>query len=130
MPVISHIIASMPLLQALRQTKLIARCVLVWFALSMAVAVAAPIVSPQATAMVCTGSGAVKLVNAGGDAPAPTAQHGLDCVLCLTLNAPPASPVPPQFNLPYLSVAMQPAPVAFVVWRTASPLSARGPPAL
>ena len=65
-PVISDIIARMLLLQALRQSKWIARCVLVWFALSMAVAVAAPDVNPQATVLVCSAAGAVKLVNAGG----------------------------------------------------------------
>ena len=129
-PVISDIIARMLLLQALRQSKWIARCVLVWFALSMAVAVAAPVVNPQATVLVCSAAGAVKLVNAGDDVPQPVAQHGLDCVLCLALHAPPATPAVAQVHQPGLSFALKPAPVAYAGWHTASPPPARGPPDL
>jgi hypothetical protein len=129
-PVISDIIARMLLLQALRQSKWIARCVLVWFALSMAVAVAAPVVNPQATVLVCSAAGAVKLVNAGDDVPQPMAQHGLDCVLCLALNAPPATPAVAQVHQSGLSFALKAAPVAFAGWHTASPPPARGPPDL
>ncbi len=120
----------MPLLQALRQSKFIARCVLVWFALSMAVAAAAPLVNPQATVLVCSAAGAVKLVSAGEDVPQPALQHGLDCVLCLALIAPPAAPVAPELSQPGLLFALKPAPVAFAGWHTASPPPARGPPDL
>jgi hypothetical protein len=116
----------MSLLQALRQSKFIARCVLVWFALAMAAAVAAPVVNPQGSQLVCSASGAVKLV--GADDAAPMQSHGLDCVLCLAFNAPPA-PATPTLDAPaFLSYALHPAPDAWVVKRTATPLSARGPP--
>lgn len=117
-------------LQAIRQSQFIARCVLAWFALSMAVAVAAPIVNPQASALVCSASGAIKLVSSSDDSTAPVAAHTLDCVLCLALNTPPvagidlfAQPSPVGQHLP----ALAQAPVPF---RSDSKLLARGPPAL
>lgn len=119
----------MPVLQALRQSKFLARCVLVWFALAMAAAVAAPVVNPQATQLVCTGAGAVKLINAGADESAPMQIHALDCVLCLAFNAPPALATVDLQAPSLLSYALQPAPSAWVAKRTAAPLSARGPPA-
>jgi hypothetical protein len=118
----------MSLLQALRQSKFIARCVLVWFALAMAVAVAAPVVNPQGSQLVCSASGAVKLVSAGADDAAPMQSHGLDCVLCLAFNAPPVLATPGLDAPAFLSYALQAAPDAWVVKRIATSLSARGPP--
>ena len=120
----------MMLLQAVRQSKSIARCVLAWFVLSMAVAVAAPIANPQASALVCSASGSVKLVSGGGDTSVPVAGHSLDCVLCLVLGAPPVAMVQ-WSSLPRAPSAQVPArlqsPVPF---RSDSKLAARGPPAL
>jgi hypothetical protein len=119
----------MSLLQTLRQSKFLARCVLVWFALAMAVAVAAPVVSPQSSQLVCSASGAVKLVGTGTDDSAPLQGHGLDCVMCLALHAPPAQ-THPGFEAPKrLSYALPFAPTAWVVKRTAASFFARGPPA-
>lgn len=118
----------MPLLQAIRQSKFLARCVLVWFAMAMAVAVAAPVVNPQASQLVCSASGAVKLVAAGADDSAPMQNHGLDCVLCLALNTPPAQANSGFDAHQLLSYALPPAPSAQVIKRTATPQSARGPP--
>lgn len=120
----------MSLLQALRQSRLVARFVLAWFVLSMAVAVAAPAVNPQSSTLVCSGAGVVQLVGVTGDESAPAAHHSLDCVLCLALNTPPvwtASPVPDHS---FLSFELQPVQAVALVWRTASPLPARGPPLL
>ena len=117
-------------LQVLRQSKRIARCVLAWFALSMAVAVAAPIVNPQSSALVCTASGAVKLVTAGDDTSVPVLGHSLDCVLCLALNAPPAA-VPELVALPKApSARVSARALAPVPFRSDSRLASRGPPAL
>lgn len=118
----------MTLMQALRQSKFLARCVLAWFVLSMAVAVAAPVVSPQASQLVCSSSGAVKLVNAGADDSAPMQSHVLDCVLCLVSGAPPAQTVQSLDSPDLLSFALQSAPSAWVAKRSAAPLLARGPP--
>jgi hypothetical protein len=118
----------MSLLQALRQSKFLARCVLVWFAMAMAVAVAAPVVNPQGSQLVCSAAGTVKLVNAGADESAPMQSHLLDCVLCLAFSGPPAQAVRGLDAPDLLSFALQPAPSAWVAKRTAAPFSARGPP--
>lgn len=123
-----HIIRSMSVLQALRQSKFLARCVLVWFALAMGVAVAAPVVNPQGSQLVCSGSGAVKLVSAGADDSAPMQSHVLDCVLCLALNAPPVQAMLGLEVPNFVSFALPAASTTWVFRRTAAPLSARGPP--
>ncbi len=65
------------------------------FVLSMGVAVAAPVLKPQALTLICTAAGSVKLV-AGADSPADNSDtglpagmqaHALDCVLCLRPGA-------------------------------------------
>jgi len=119
----------MSLLQFLRQTRFLASGMLVWLALSMAVAVASPIVNPQASAMVCSGTASVKLVNVSGDDSAPSgAHHTLDCVLCLAFHAPNPPTVNPAVTHPSLSHVLSGAPVAALAWHATPPLSARGPP--
>jgi hypothetical protein len=117
-------------LQALRQSRFIARCVLVWFALSMAAAMAAPVVNPQASVLVCSTSGAVKLVPSGDDSPATATTHAFECVLCFALDAPPAAAPAPQ-TLAQAAATQAPGPdPAVVPFRSAAPLSARAPPVL
>ncbi len=121
----------MPFLQFLRQARFLASGVLVWLVLSMAIAVAAPIVNPQATAMVCSGTASVKLVNVDGDDSAPAvARHTLDCVLCLAFHAPNPPAASPSVTHPSLSHVLSGAPVTTLAWHAAPPLSARGPPSL
>lgn len=116
-------------MQTLRRAHFLARFVLVWFALSIGVAIASPIVKPQALALICSGAGVVKLVQTDDGAPAPSG-HTLDCPLCMISSAPPPVArlqVEPQQPLAH---ALRPIPAAFVAGRTAAPLPARGPPAL
>jgi len=117
-------------MQTLRQAQLLARLVLVWFVLALGVAVAAPLVQPQALELVCSSAGAVKLVQVGDDG-STAAAHLLDCPLCLTGSgsAPPpavpsswAQPLPQAHALPALA-----APIH--AGRTAAPPPSRGPPA-
>ena len=50
-------------MQTLRHAHFLARFVLVWFALAIGVAIASPIVNPQAIELICSGSGgAMKLL--------------------------------------------------------------------
>jgi hypothetical protein len=46
---------------ALRSARTLARLVLVWFVLSLGVAVASPMVNPKAMELICSGSGSVKV---------------------------------------------------------------------
>lgn len=127
------IIAAMTCLQQLRQAARLARVVLAWFALAIGVAVAAPMVNPQAMELVCSGSGAMKLVVKGAgdapDAPAASSSHTLDCPLCATPAGPAPDPLaawaPPREPLAF---ALQRDQAAHLRAVTAAPLSARAPP--
>lgn len=119
----------MQTLQFLRQAHLLARFVLVWFALSIGVAIAAPLVQPQAMELICSGAGTMKLLVKTDDGSPAQSGHTLECPLCASLSAPPpvarltAEPAQP------LAHALQSIPSAHIAERTAAPLPARGPPA-
>jgi hypothetical protein len=116
-------------MQRLRHATSFARWVLVWFALSLGVAVASPLVQPPAFEQVCTG-GTMKLVPKSGEFESkPAGGHAPDCPLCASPAAPP--PVP-RAGLPApqpLAHAVRSIPAARIAARTAAPLPARGPPA-
>jgi len=114
----------------LRSARFLARLVLAWFVLSLGVAVASPMVHPQAMELVCTGTGAMKVLIKTADGVKEVSSHTLDCPLCATAGTPPpvarsaAQPAQP------LSHALRPVPAAHIAWLTAAPLPARGPPPL
>ena len=120
---------SMPTsLQILRRLPWLARLVLAWFVLSMGVAVASPLVNPQAMELICSGSGAIKLLVKTDDGAKEMSSATLDCPLCAHAGAPP--PVS-QADLPVvhpLAHALRPITRAHIAARTAAPLPPRGPP--
>lgn len=116
-------------LQTLRQARTLAHGVLVWFVLAVGVAVAAPLVQPQSGTLVCSASGAFKLLVGDDDGSVAPTSHTLECVLCLALGAPPSAPVDAIASLPVLGYALTGLSAGHRVWRTAAPLPARGPPA-
>ena len=119
----------------MRSFPLISRLVLAWFLCVVGMAGAAPLIHPQSLELVCGASGAVKLVvvgQAGDDDNASRPQaldpHGLDCSLCLQLQAPPpqvhptvAPPAAIHHRVPVLALVHWPQ------WDGAV-LPARGPP--
>ena len=119
----------------LRSSLLISRFVLAWFVSMVGLAGAAPFVQPQSMALVCGAAGGVKLVvvSASGDGDSTPQQqalgpHGLDCSLCLQLQAPP----PSNFVVAAAPAAQPlalPTPVSEppTFWSGAA-LPARGPP--
>ena len=116
-------------MHTLRHFTFISRLVLAWFVLSLGVAVASPIVKPQDILLVCTGSGAMKVLVQTDDGTATElASSSMDCPLCAPMAAPPpvehwaVEPAQP------LSYALQGIPSAHIAARTAAPLPARGPP--
>ena len=122
----------MSFLQSLRQARSIVRWMVVSFVLSMGVAVAAPVLNPQALTLVCTTAGSVKFVAESGDSagslPAAMQSHALDCVLCLPAGAPPSTlAVPPV--LMAARTAQPAAPPAQFITRLVNAAPARGPPA-
>jgi hypothetical protein len=122
-------------MQTLRNAHLLARFVLVWFVLFVGVSVASPIVSPQASQMVCSAMGGMKMVLADDSANSGSSDtlklsSNMDCPLCAQFSAPP-SPVVFSFDTTSaLAHALRPIPSAHIAWLTGSPLPPRGPPAL
>lgn len=117
-------------MHALRNAVFLARLVLAWFVLSLGVAVASPLVKPQAVELVCSGPGAMKLLlKDAGDGRSPVAGHALDCPLCLSLDAPPiVAPLAGASAAP-MGHVLQSIPSARIAALTAAPPPARGPPA-
>jgi len=115
-------------LQTLRHVRWLARLVLAWFVLSIGVAVASPLVNPQAMELICSGSGAIKLLVKTDDGAKELPSHTLDCPLCAHVGAPPPTS---QAALPVvhpLAHALRPISAAHIAARTAAPLPPRGPP--
>jgi len=117
----------MPTLRRLPQ---LGRLVLLWFALSLGVAVASPLVQPQDMQLVCTSAGAVKVLVKTDDGARELGASHLDCPLCALAGAPPPpAPVCAVGHEQPLGHALQPIPAARFVAAAAAPLPARGPPA-
>jgi hypothetical protein len=114
----------------LRQAKTLARFVLVWFALSLGVAMASPLVAPKSMDLVCTTGGAMKIVFSDEADKAESSAHTMDCALCMAVGIPPA-PISSQFTKPSsLAHALHPIAAAHIAAATAPPLPSRGPPVL
>lgn len=118
-----------PVMQVLRRPHTLACFVLVWFVLSIGVAIASPIVKPQAMELICSASGAMKLLVKTDDGGKGAFNgHALDCPLCASTSAPPpvagasAAPTRPPTQV------LQSVPAARAASRAAAPLPARGPP--
>lgn len=117
-------------MQTLRNAHLIARLALVWFALSVGVAMASPIIKPQAMELICSASGVMKLLIKTDDGAKVVSPHTLDCSLCASGSAPPPPPVRLSFEpVPALAHVLRSTPATHIASLTAAPLPARGPPA-
>ena len=110
------------------QTQTLARLVLVWFALFVGVASAAPWVQPHRFDLVCSAGGGTTLVDMGGETGALPAGHGMDCALCLPFTAPPpeAGPAPTLAQSPPATAA--PRADRHDLGTSAAPSPGRGPP--
>lgn len=115
-------------MSSLRRAHFLARLVLVWFVVSIGVAIAAPVVNPQAAQLICTGSGVMKVLITTDDGVQEVASQSMDCPLCTSIGAPPpvvrlvAKPLLP------LSCVGRSIPAAVIAKLNAAPLPARGPP--
>ncbi len=118
-------------MQPLRQAQRLAKFILVWFALSIGVAIASPIIKPQNIELICSGSGAMKLLAIADDGSSvATPGNMLDCPLCAQTSAPPPVTQPHAKPAQPLTYALRGIPAAHIAERTAAPLPARGPPSL
>ena len=116
-------------MQSLRNAHLLARFLLVWFVLSMGVAIASPLVQPKGTQLVCSAAGAITVQFDQGDSGLNASQaNTLDCPLCAAAGAPPPQAglqVLPPMGLAY-AVQMPADPQS--IRRSAAPFPPRGPP--
>lgn len=115
---------------ALRNAHHLVRWMMVWFALTLGVAVASPWVSPKTLELVCSTGGVMKMVVLNDQGEAVTSLHSsLDCPVCLgqaLLSEPhwTAAPHPvPQ------GPVLQPIVELHVPAAIGGPLPPRGPPA-
>ena len=117
-------------MHTLRNSKLIAKLVLVWFALFLGSAIASTVIKPDSLQMVCTASGGMKMVDMTGDDGELKASASMDCPLCA--HATPTLPPPTVADLAHVPDArshiLQRLPEAVLIARTAPPLPSRGPP--
>jgi hypothetical protein len=115
----------------LRTSSRLARLILAWFVLTVGVAIASPLVHPQAFELVCTTGNTMKLVVIGEEDAnaAPAGHHTLDCPLCLHFSAPaPQAQAVVEPRQP-LAHSLLPAVKATIAALVGSPLPPRGPPA-
>ena len=116
-------------MQTLRNAHLIARFVLVWFALSIGVSIASPIVKPQGMEVICSGSGVMKLLVKSDEGSKVVSLHTLDCSLCATGYAPPPIMQWSVEAVQPLAHVLQSIAAAHIASRTGASPPARGPPA-
>lgn len=116
-------------MNALRPSSMLIRLVLAWFALTLGVAVASPLVHPITMEMVCSAGGSMKVVAIDDDGKAVQAgHHTLDCPMCLAATLP-APPVNVRMELPQpLAYALRPIVAAHIAALVGAPLPPRGPP--
>jgi hypothetical protein len=107
------------------------RWALLWFALSLGVAIASPVVHPLAMELVCSSSGSVKAIVHADDGAQELGAGHLDCPLCVPGGAPPATPgVSPLPAIVPVAHAATPIASSHIAAIAAAPLPARGPPSL
>jgi hypothetical protein len=117
-------------MQTLRRARFLARLALAWFAMSLGVAIASPLVKPAGIEVICSGTGTIKLLVKGEPEGGKTASHTLDCPLCASVGAPPPALRTDLAFVPALGHAVQPAATTRIAATTASPPPARGPPSV
>ena len=122
----------MHFLHTLRNTPWLTRLAVLWFALTLGVAVASPMVNPQQELMVCTDAGMIKVVLADDGTVTTAATSDAEvarfCPLCLLGGAPvPVTLVSIEPPHP-LSHVLQSIPAFTIPTLTAAPPPARAPP--
>ncbi len=117
-------------MQALRNSITLTRLVMAWFVLTLGIAVASPIVNPQAMEMVCSAGGSMKMIVIDDNGPQDMADahSALDCPLCLGIAAPPPLAAQHVTTPQPLGLALQPIVSARIAAFGGASLPPRGPP--
>ena len=118
-------------MHTLRNTPWLAKLALLWFALTLGVAVASPMVNPQEELIICTSAGMVKVkLNADGSLSTEPSSEA-QCPLCVVGGAAPPVFVqmPPEPVSP-LAYVLHKFVAAHIAVATAAPPPSRAPPTL
>lgn len=115
-------------MSALRRAHRLVSFVLMWFVLSLGVAVASPVVHPRAVELVCSAAGAIKVIVQTDDGVQEMGASHLDCPLCVLTGAPPPMPVLALPAVQPLAFSVRSVPAARLAAAPAAPFPARGPP--
>lgn len=116
-------------MQTLRNAHHLARFVLVWFVLTLGVAIASPVVHPRVMELICSTGGDYKFVVQGEPEGGVVKGHTLECPMCIMGGGAPL-----VLNVPLLPSALatsqrpQPLLSAPITVSRAAPPPARGPP--
>ena len=108
--------------------RILARLVLVWFALFIGVAIASPILNPTETQMVCSSAGVMKMVASGEEDADVKLTANMDCPLCAPVHVPLQACNTPFDHASSLAHSLHPVAAALIAAHTAPPLPSRGPP--
>ena len=120
----------MSVFQTLRTSPWLAKVALLWFALTLGVAVASTMVNPQQELMICSAAGMLKVtLNADGSLSSTPAADTY-CTLCVVGGAPPVFHRLALNLAQHLGHALQPVVAAHIAARTAAPPPSRAPPTL
>ena len=120
----------MPFFHALRSSPWLSRLTLLWFALTLAAAVAAPVIHPQSELVICSGLGMQRVLIDGDGTVTSSAVAGISCPLCLMGGAPAPTTVPIVAPVQALGPVVPCAQTAHIARFHATPPPARGPPRL
>ncbi|MES2069601.1 MAG: DUF2946 family protein [Pseudomonadota bacterium] len=120
-------------MHALRLSRQLIRLVLFLYVLTLGVAIASPLINPEAMDLICTSSGykSVSKLDASSKKPGAGMSHLLDCPMCVATGITPFALLHDVAQPPHaLSYALRAIPAARLASITAAPLPARGPPLL
>lgn len=116
-------------MQTLRNAHQLARFVLVWFVLTLGVAVASPVVQPRVMELICSDAGLFKLMVKGEANGGQAKNHTLECPMCIMGGGAPLVQSGPALPAQRVTADRpQPPLVTSVTVLRAVPPPARGPP--
>src|SRR6218665_1703785 len=116
-------------MQTLRHVRWLGRLGLAGFVMSIGVAVASPMLHPQALELICSGAGVIELRSHTDGGPVPQSGHQPDCPLCVQVGAPPPGRLADQPRPRPSAQGLRARAATHIAARTAAPLPPRGPPA-